>query len=138
LLLMGAICLLLAGRLSRESWACCPKVEATILCASVCPPDNGSPYVASVIYTYRVENEDFSTLFAEGFATHWEAQLCIDEYRAHPLVARYRLERPQESKLEIDYSGIPFLVSDRTRPPMGLPTLETGLGFGFTDGNTVC
>ena len=102
---------LFANRLKRESWACCPTVEATILFASVCPPDdNGGPHVASVIYTYRVENEDYSTLFAEGFATHREAQLCVDEYRAHPLVARYRIECPQESKLEIEYGGVPFLV----------------------------
>jgi len=101
---------LLANHLKRESWASCPKVTATMLSASVCPPDNGGPYVASVIYTYRVENENYSTLFAEGFATHCEAQLRTDEYWAHPLVARYRPERPQESYLEIDRRGIPFLV----------------------------
>jgi hypothetical protein len=62
------------------------------------------------VYTYRVENERFSTLFAEGFSTRGEAELCVDEYRAHPLVARYRPECPQESYLEIDHRGIPFLV----------------------------
>jgi hypothetical protein len=108
--LLAGVSGLLANHLRCERWASCPKVGATILSASVCPPDNGGPYVASVIYTYRVENEDYSTLFAEGFATHCEAQLCIDEYWAHPLVARYRPVCPQESQLEIEYSGIPFLV----------------------------
>jgi uncharacterized protein DUF3592 len=110
LLLGGGGVLLIANRLKSESWACCPKAEATILSASVCPPDNGGPYVACVIYNYRVEDKDYATLFAEGFATHQDAQLSLDEYRAHPLVARYRPERPQESCLEIASSGIPFLV----------------------------
>lgn len=110
-LLTGVSGLLFANRLRRESWDCCPETEATILSASVRPPDYGGPHVACVVYTYRVENDDYSTLFAEGFATHREAQLCIDEYRTHFLVARYRLECPQESQLQIDCSSVPSIVS---------------------------
>jgi hypothetical protein len=110
ILLTGISGLLFAHRLRDEGWTGCPETEATILSASVYPPDNGGPHVACVIYTYRVGKEDYSTLFAEGFATHREAQLCVDEYRAHDLVARYRPERPQESHLEIDCRGIPSIV----------------------------
>jgi hypothetical protein len=109
-LFTGVSGLLFANRLRRESWDCCPQTDATILTASVCPPHSGGPHVACVVYTYSVENERYSTLFVEGFATHREAELCLDEYRAHPLVARYRPEYPQESYLEIDRRGIPFLV----------------------------
>ena len=112
ILLTGISGLLLAHRLRDEGWTGCPETEATILSAIVYPSDDGGPHVACVIYTYCVEDEDYSTLFAEGIATHREAQLCIDEYRAHDLVARYRPERPQESQLEIDYSGIPSIVRE--------------------------
>jgi hypothetical protein len=101
--------LMFSNRLQHEEWACYPRADATIVSASICPIDHDNcPHVACLTYTYRVENDDYSGLYAMSFSTRVGALEFVKDYRDCTLVARFRPECPQESCLFVpDYTDMP-------------------------------
>jgi hypothetical protein len=60
-----------------------------------------------LIYTYQVQNDDYSGLYAKSFSARGDGIKFVEEYMAHPLIAKYHLGCPQDSFLFIDYNGMP-------------------------------
>jgi hypothetical protein len=81
-------------------WDYCPEAPAKIQSGHVCSPDDGRhTHVGYVVFTYRVEGQDYSGLCAKSFPTEHEASSFVEDCSTHELAVRNKPETPEEALL---------------------------------------
>jgi hypothetical protein len=100
LLVIAGSSLLIARRLQRESWDCCPMAEARLQSAGLCPSGHSKcSHVGYAAFTYRVADQKYSGICAVHFHTEQQATDFVEKCRTQTLAVRYKPERPSESYL---------------------------------------